>query len=153
MTDPTTPAAPRRRGLLPLAVGGVLAVGLGAAGFVAVRSGLVPLPDAAPAAAPARDAAFVPVPPVIVTLGPGSRHRHLRFVAQLEVAPADAAAVERLMPRVLDVLNGYLRAVEPAELERTGALFRLRAQMLRRIRTVAGEGRVHDLLVTEFVLN
>ncbi len=155
MTDAAMPAAPRRRGILPLAVGGVLAVALGTAGFVAARSGLLPLPAAAPApaAAPGRDAAFVPVPPVIVTLGPGSRHRHLRFVAQLEVAPAEAAAVERLMPRVLDVLNGYLRAVEPAELEQTGALFRLRAQMLRRIRTVVGEGRVHDLLVTEFVLN
>ena len=32
-------------------------------------------------------------------------------------------------------------------------LVRLRAQMLRRVQMVTGEGRVRDLLITEFVLN
>ena len=57
------------------------------------------------------------------------------------------------MPRVLDVLNSYLRAVEVSDLEDPSALVRLRAQMLRRVQIVTGEGRVRDLLVTEFVLN
>ena len=57
------------------------------------------------------------------------------------------------MPRVLDVLNTYLRAVEVRDLEEPAALARLRAQMLRRVQVVTGEGRVRDLLVTEFVLN
>ena len=54
---------------------------------------------------------------------------------------------------ILDVLNGYLRAVEMRELEDPSALVRLRAQMLRRVQIVTGEGRVRDLLVTEFVIN
>ena len=58
-----------------------------------------------------------------------------------------------LMPRVLDVLNTYLRAVEVRDLEEPAALARLRAQMLRRIQVVTGEGRVRDLLIAEFVLN
>ena len=58
-----------------------------------------------------------------------------------------------LMPRILDVLNGYLRAVEVSQLDDPTALIRLRAQMLRRVQIVTGEGRVRDLLVTEFVLN
>jgi flagellar FliL protein len=53
----------------------------------------------------------------------------------------------------MDVLNGYLRAVEVAEIEDRSALIRLRAQMLRRVQIVTGEGRVRDLLVTEFVVN
>jgi flagellar protein FliL len=57
------------------------------------------------------------------------------------------------MPRIVDVLNGYLRAVEVREFEDPAALVRLRAQMLRRVQIVTGEGRVRDLLVTEFVLN
>jgi flagellar FliL protein len=61
--------------------------------------------------------------------------------------------VTHLLPRILDVLNGYLRAVELAELEDPDALVRLRAQMLRRIQIVTGQGMVRDLLVTEFVLN
>ena len=56
------------------------------------------------------------------------------------------------MPRVIDVLNGYLRAVEPSILSAPDALTRLRAQMLRRVRMVVGEDRVNDLLVMEFVL-
>ena len=50
------------------------------------------------------------------------------------------------MPRVLDVLNTYLRAVEVRDLEEPASLARLRAQMLRRIQVVTGEGRVRDLL-------
>jgi flagellar FliL protein len=69
------------------------------------------------------------------------------------VPSAYAGEVAMLKPRILDVLNGYLRAVDPAELEDPAALVRLRAQMLRRIQIVTGEGRVRDLLVTEFVMN
>ena len=57
------------------------------------------------------------------------------------------------MPRIVDVLNTYLRAVEVRDLEEPAAMARLRAQMLRRVQVVTGEGRVRDLLVTEFVLN
>ena len=51
------------------------------------------------------------------------------------------------------MLNSYLRAVSINELEDPSSLIRLRAQMLRRIQIVTGEGQVRDLLVTEFVLN
>ena len=61
--------------------------------------------------------------------------------------------VTLLLPRVIDVLNSYLRAVEVADLEDPTALVRLRAQMLRRVQMVAGDGRVRDLLVTGFVIN
>jgi flagellar FliL protein len=57
------------------------------------------------------------------------------------------------MPRILDVLNSYLRAISFAMSKTPSAMARLRAQMLRRVQIVTGEGRVRDLLVTEFVLN
>jgi flagellar FliL protein len=57
------------------------------------------------------------------------------------------------MPRVVDVLNGFLRAVDVTDLEDPAALLRLRAQMLRRVQIVTGEGAVRDLLVMEFVVN
>ena len=46
-----------------------------------------------------------------------------------------------------------VRAIDVAEIEDPGALVKMRAQMLRRVQIVSGEGRVRDLLVTEFVLN
>lgn len=97
--------------------------------------------------------AFIELPELIASLGPVTALHHLRFTAQLEVAPEHRAAVEELMPRILDVLNTYLRALEARDVEAQGALIRLRAQMLRRIQMVAGEDRIRDLLVTEFVLN
>jgi flagellar FliL protein len=159
------PAEPPRRKKLGLILGLVGALALGGGGFYAVWSGMV---DPAglfagggghgegghgePAALPS-DVAFVPMEPIMVSLPPGSSARLLRFAGQLEVAPEHAAAVAALMPRIVDVLNTYLRAVEPRDLEQPSALAPLRAQMLRRIQVVTGEGKVRDLLITEFVLN
>jgi flagellar FliL protein len=54
---------------------------------------------------------------------------------------------------VIDVLNSYLRALEPGDLEDPSALTRIRSQMLRRVQVVAGLNKVNDLLIMEFVLN
>lgn len=156
---PTVPPPAEKRSGRPLLIGLGLALALGGGGFYAGYSGLLPLgagPAAeAPAAAgdPIPEVAFVPLPPLVVSLPPGSSARHLRFAAELEVPLGREEEVAKLLPRVLDVLNGYLRAVDAREFDRPAALIRLRAQMLRRVQLVAGEGRVRDLLVTEFVLN
>jgi flagellar FliL protein len=144
-------------------IGLVLALVLGGVGFYAAYAGLLPFGsdngESAPEDEPDTDdeamrpVAFVAIDPIVVSLGAPGQGRHLRFRAQLEVVPGREADVAALMPRVLDVLNGYLRAVPASELEAPAALVRLRAQMLRRLQLVAGEGRIRDLLVTEFVLN
>ncbi len=63
------------------------------------------------------------------------------------------ADVEKMKPRIMDVLNGYLRAIEVSDLEDSLALMRIRGHLLRRIEIVVGEGLVRDVLVMEFVLN
>lgn len=150
------PAEPRR-GMKGLLFGLTGALAMGGAGFYAVYAGLIGLPGDAPEAtmeqSPPADVAFVPLDPVVISLPPGASARYLRFIGQLEVEPVHAAEVTQLMPRILDVLNTYLRAVEVRDLEQPASLSRLRAQMLRRIQVVTGEGRVRDLLVTEFILN
>lgn len=156
MSETADPPAPARgAGLRPILAGAGLALLLGGAGFYATWSGLLLAgsggqADAAPAALP--DVAFLPLDPVVVSLNGAGDGRHLRFVAQLEVAAPHAGDVSHLTPRILDVLNGYLRAVDPVTLQQAGALVTIRAQLLRRIQIVTGEGRVRDLLVTEFVL-
>jgi flagellar FliL protein len=156
---------PKRRRLLPAILGLVLAVALGAGGFYAAYSGLLPTgsdtgeahdaagDDHGAAVGAMPPVAFVPIDPMVISLSGSERVRHLRFQAQLEVAAGQEGNVAALMPRILDVLNGYLRAVTIEDLERPTALLTLRAQMLRRVQLVVGDGRVNDLLVTEFVLN
>jgi flagellar FliL protein len=146
---------PSRKGKLPLILGGVGAVILGGGAFYVTYSGLLFGPPSPPPQAQQQMAGigFVPLPSLVISLGSAGRNTHLRFSSQIEVNDAYRAEVEHLQPRILDVLNSYLRAVEPAELEDPTALVRLRAQMLRRLQIVTGEGRVRDLLITEFVLN
>lgn len=162
MAEAETPSdeAPKKKSKLPLLIGIVLMLLFGGGGFYATWSGMIlgggaEVADAhaAEGAVAVPDIAFVPIDPLIVSLGTSGRARHLRFSSQLEVSKSHQDEVAMLMPRILDVLNGYLRAVEVAELEDPSALIRLRAQMLRRVQIVSGEGRVRDLLVTEFVLN
>jgi len=160
-------AAPKKTSKKPLLLALVVAVAGGGGAFYATWSGLVGgsaetaesddslggggKHDGSPSALSA--VSFVPVTPVVISLGEASSSRHLRMTAQLEVGPAYSGEVTHLMPRILDILNGYLRAIEVAELEDPAALVRIRAQLLRRIQIVTGEGRVRDLLITEFVLN
>lgn len=150
--------APAKTSRLPLILGLVLMLALGAGGFYAVYAGLVfghaeshagdmPEVEALP------EIAFVPIEPLVISLGAQSPGRYLHFSAQIEVAKVSEPDVVLILPRVVDVLNGYLRAVEVSDLEDPTALVRLRAQMLRRVQMVAGEGRVRDLLVTGFVIN
>ena len=158
----TDRAAPSR---LPLVIGLVLALAGGGAGFYAVWSGLLPFGQANQATetgdAPARpepvmdfsDLVYVPIEPLVVSFADNGRSRHLRFRAELEVSSGEAQEVTRVMPRVVDVLNTYLRALRITDLEENAALPRLRAQMLRRVQAVVGAARVNDLLVMEFVLN
>ena len=156
---------PSRKGLV---IGLILALAGGGAGFYASYSGLVSGLIGGSGHAPAAEAqategttagtsgaevGFVPLDPITISLGPRAESRYLRFSAQLEVAPALASEVEYLKPRIMDVLNVYLRALDPLELEEPAALLRLRAQMLRRVQIVTGPGFVSDLLVMEFVLN
>lgn len=150
---------------LPLILGLVLAIAGGGGGFFAVSSGMLlgskdeagheetAEDQSADSEEPKVSLAFVPLDPITVSL-PSSRGQViLRFRGELEVDPAEQDAVTELKPRVMDVLNGYLRAVSIEELEDPAGLMRLRGQMLRRVQVVAGDDSVRDLLIMEFVIS
>lgn len=151
--------APPKKSKKGLLIGAVAALLCGGGAFYAVNSGMIlgatevageHGEDDKPVLEETELATFVPIDPMVISLGGQSQHQ-LRFNAQLEVASAKQSDVENLMPRILDVLNGYLRAVDVADLQSPTALVKLRVQMLRRIQLVTGDGHVKDLLITEFV--
>lgn len=168
MTDTTDidaeEEAPKKKSKLPLILGVVMLLAGGGGGFLVVQMGLIGgaaeeqsgdhgETEEEPQVEALGPVAFVPLEPLVVSLPAGQNARHLRFTAQLEVTPGYEAEVEGLKPRIVDVLNGYLRAVDSSDFEDPLVLPRLRSQMLRRIQVVTGEGRVRDLLIMEFVLN
>lgn len=160
----------------PLILGLILAVLGGGGGFFAVQSGVIGGSSGdshesasdddhgggrddghddghGETAADSGELAFVPLDTLVINLPAHAQTQHLLFTAQLEVNPMYTQDVTSLKPRIVDVLNGYLRSVDLSELEDPTALIRLRAQMLRRVQVVVGEGRVRDVLIMEFVLN
>ena len=167
--------APKKKskGLLFGLIGAVL---LGGGVFYGVYSGLVPLPFGEKPA-PADDyaggdggkadeesvgtasladpgpTAFVPLEDFVISLGPDARSRHLKLVVSVEVQPDSLSSVTEVTPRIMDVLNTFLRAVDERDFETPRAMIRLRAQMLRRVQLVTPRDSVRDLLIQEFVLN
>jgi flagellar protein FliL len=163
MAEETPEEKPKKKSKAML-FGLVLAVIFGAGGFFAAQKGLIPGLGGNHAAEgeehaesedplPGADVEFVAVEPLIVTLTGSQNYRHLRFAAQIEVPKGETESVTTLMPRIIDAMNGYLRAVKPQDFEEDGALLKLRSQLLRRVQLVVGEDRATNLLVMEFVLN
>ena len=146
--------APKKKGKLGLIIGLVLALLGGGGAFFAVYSGLVfaatDKHEMTKETSEEEVVVFVPIDPMVISLGKQAKYQ-LRFNAQLEVVPDKAEEVAHLMPRILDVLNGYLRAVEVEKLSDPAALITIRAHMLRRVKLVTGDELVNDLLITEFV--
>ncbi|KAA2315583.1 flagellar basal body protein FliL [Pseudooceanicola sediminis] len=164
MSEETTDTEeePKKRSKLPLILGVVLALVGGGGSFFAIYSGMILGGDDAQAEAAAEtptevfvapDVAFVALEPMVISFGPASENRHLRFTASLEVPSGQQGAVETVRPRVMDVLNNYLRALRMADFEDPAALVRIRAQMLRRIQVITGPDAVRDLLIVEFVMS
>jgi len=159
-SEETVEEAPKKASKLPMIIGLVLALAGGGGGFYAVSSGMIlgekpqheePAVSVEPSLL--GDIVFVPVEPMVVSINSETGMQHLRFRAQLEVTKSYQDEVELLLPRVVDVLNSYLRALKTSDLHGPAVLVRLRSQMLRRIQIVTGPGKVKDLLVMEFVLN
>ena len=155
-----------KKGSRSLLLALVLALVLGGGGFYAVYSGLLPLPgghggdkdyaeakDEHAPEIPYSQPAFVPLEPFIISLGETATAKHLKVSLTVEVAPGTEESVAAVVPRINDVLNTYLRAVDERDLEVPRAMTRLRAHMLRRVRLVTPPDAVRDLLFQEFVLN
>lgn len=164
-TETDTGESPAKSSKIGLTLSIVLCL-LGAGlGYYGISSGLIPIGkttpgptgqvDAGPAGQPGAlpDVAFVTIPTLIVTLPPGAQNDHLRFSAQIEVPREFQEDVEYLMPRIQDVMNGYLRSLTVEDIEGPGALFKIRLHLFRRIVVVVGLGKANGLLVTEFILN
>lgn len=160
--DTDSEKSPERSSKLLLVLGVVFALLGAGGGFYATWSGVLfgsqvdgtmsESENLAAESSVGHDIAYVAMDPLIISLGSNSSSRHLKFRAQLEVSASAEAEVSKVLPRVVDVLNSYLRAVEPADLENPASLVRLRGQMLRRIQVVTAPGQVKDLLIMEFVV-
>lgn len=154
---------PKKKSRIPIILGTVGAILFGGTGYYLTNSKIFKIwateenqPSAGYAAiamSSVENTAFVALEQMIISLGKDQSSRHLIFSASIETEPTYVAEITNLIPRFSDVLNTYLRAVSVDELESPAALFKLRSHMLRRLQMVAGNGKINDLLISEFVID
>lgn len=96
---------------------------------------------------------FVPLEPMIVSLGPEAAASRLKISIVIETNGAYQDELAGLVPKFRDVLNTYLRAADARDFESPAAMSRIRAHIARRLQIVAPEDSIDGVLVTEFILD
>ena len=97
---------------------------------------------------------FLQIPDLLVNLNAdGNQNRYLRLSVQLEVgSEADKAAVEAVMPRVVDQFQTYLRELRVKDLRGSAGIYRLQMELLNRVNTAAYPVEVKDVLFQEILI-
>jgi flagellar FliL protein len=99
---------------------------------------------------------FYDVPDILVNVATGSeKPAFLKLSVSLELegeAEAAKAAIEPVMPRVVDQLQTYLRELRVEDLSGSAAVFRLKEEMLRRVNLAVEPVQVKDVLFREMII-
>ncbi|MEO0398795.1 MAG: flagellar basal body-associated FliL family protein [Pseudomonadota bacterium] len=98
-------------------------------------------------------AVYVPLEPIIVSLGPEAMANRLKITLVIEGASEYEQDLIKLIPKFRDVLNTYLRAADARDFESPAAMSRVRAHIARRMRIVAPDASIKSVLVTDFILD
>ncbi len=103
---------------------------------------------------PAGPGFFYDLPDILVNLNTGNRRQNfLKIRVSLELEnESDVATIERLMPRIIDNFQVYLRELRLEDLRGSAGLYRLREELLRRVSTAAAPAVVRDVLFREMLV-
>lgn len=99
-------------------------------------------------------AQFLKIPDMIVNLNSeDGTPRYLRLSVQLEFKTAeDMAAVEKVLPRVVDQFQTYLRELRVRDLRGSAGIYRLQMELLARVNQAAYPTEVQDVLFQEILI-
>ena len=97
---------------------------------------------------------FLEIPDMIVNLNSSSRQpRFLKVSVKVELESAeDQKLFEPLLPRVIDQFQMYLRELRIEDLKGTSGIYRMKLELLSRIRAVTPNIKVRDVLFQEILV-
>lgn len=101
------------------------------------------------------EVAFLKIPDMVVNLNADDdgTPRYLRLSVQLELkSQADQAAVEKVLPRVVDQFQTYLRELRVQDLRGSKGIYRLQIELLNRVNQAAAPVEVKDVLFQEILI-
>ncbi len=101
-----------------------------------------------------RQPSYYDLPDILVNLrSDGPRPVFLKISISLELDRLeDRAPVERVLPRVVDTFQVYLRELRPDQLQGSAGLVRLREELLNRINVAVRPTQVRDVLFREMLV-
>lgn len=97
---------------------------------------------------------FYELPDMVVNLNSGNRRQNfLKLSVSLELdSEQDVAAIERVLPRIVDNFQIYLRELRMEDLRGSAGLYRLREELLRRVSAAAAPAEIRDVLFREMLI-
>ena len=100
------------------------------------------------------DAVFYEVPEILVNLNTGARKPiFLKIRVSLEVEKqSDIEKIERMMPRIIDNFQVYLRELRVEDLKGSAGMYRLREEMLVRVSAAVAPAKINDVLFKEMLV-
>jgi flagellar FliL protein len=111
--------------------------------------------EAAPAAkGKETQVTYYDLPDILVNLRTdAARPTFLKLTVSLELEhPEDRGEVDKLLPRVIDTFQVYLRELRAEQLQGSAGLFRLREELLARVNAAVRPTRVNDVLFKEMLV-
>ncbi len=161
--DATAPAAPKRwsgkKLILFVVLPVVLLLGGGAAAFFVTMMNTEEDTETAEATgeeafAEREPGYFYEMPALVVNLNlQGRQQRFLKISVSLELdGEEDVPALQARLPRVTDHFQTYLRNLRVEDLEGSAGVYRLRQELLARVRPAVEPVEVHDVLFQEILI-
>ena len=105
-------------------------------------------------APPGAGGVFVNLPDMVVNLNStGKRASFLKISTSIELSRAeDVPEVEKVMPRIVDNFQVYLRELRLEDLRGSAGVYRLREELLMRVGVAAQPVQVKDILFREMLI-
>ncbi len=97
---------------------------------------------------------FYDLQELLVNLNTGGRKSSflkIRISLELEKAE-DIPRIENVMPRIVDNFQTYLRELRIEDLKGSAGMYRLREELLARVRTAAAPAKINDVLFKEMLV-
>ncbi len=158
LPDDEQEPAPSRfdRKKIIIGAAGVLAllVVIGAGVFFAMPLFSTPQSTTEESNTPSSDVVFYDLPEMVVNLASTSNRRtYLKIQISLELnQAADVEALQRLLPRVIDHFQVYLRELRADDLHGSAGIYRLKEELLRRVSAAARPVIIRDVLFKEILI-
>jgi flagellar FliL protein len=83
----------------------------------------------------------------------GKQPRFLKVAISIELSkPEDVEAIKKLLPRVVDQFQVFLRGLRIEDMRGSVGVYRLRQELLQRVTEAAQPIQVRDVLFREFLV-